>query len=1195
MPTLLPMTTLTRLSFWLAPERLDEFPAYFSRRLVPLLTQQGLADPTPCPRAQPPHIFSQLFALESPSQVKQHQKQLNADPSWKGAMAGWSSRWRLGVYSAPATGKVVEAGSGFHQGGWHCFTVQDGLPSSLIVQILQDQQGRLWLRTHDEGGCCYDGQQFRTFTAEDGLADNEVTFILEDRQGSLWFATQKGLCRYDGQGFEVFTVEDGLADSAVVSMLEDRQGHLWCRTQDGQVCCFDGRQFTRFTAAGCELEGLAVHSMLADTKGNLWFATQREGVICCEGRDFKPPAEGLPHSVISSMVEDRSGNLWFSTGAGLSRYDGRQFKTFTAAEGLPADHATLVLVDRGGKVWLATAQGLGFYDGQQFTALAAESRGVRGGINGVLEDRQGNLWFATQGGGIWRYDGQQFSIFTPRDGLGHNRAWGTCEDRQGNLWFGTWGGGLNRYDGGHLTSFTREEGLAGEEVEDICQDRQGNLWFATRDGGASCFDGRRFKNYTTREGLAADFLWTVCEDRQGRLWFGTNEAGVSCFDGEHFRTYTTEHGLAHDNVWCICQDREGNLWFTTRDGGVSCFDGEHFRSFRAQDGLAHDRVWCVCQDRQRNLWFGTWSGVSRFDGEHFRTYTTEHGLAHDNVWCTLEDREGNLWFGTWGGGVSRFDGEQFTTFTKQDGLADNNVRSIFQSRDGHLWFGTYGGGVSRFDGQVFQSLSRKDGLVHDAVQKVLQDRDGHMWIATEGGVTRYIPVASPPMVKLRGVVADRRYGPEGPTAISVSQKLVGFEFQGSSFTTAPRRMAYVYRLVGYEEDWRTTYQRRVEYNDLPVGTYTFQVRAVDRDLNYSEALSVQLVVEPNPQQDRIQALASELSQPQGLEQFIGNSRTLRNAIEQLRAVAQTEMTVLILGETGTGKGLGARAIHQLSRRQGGPFIQVNCGAIPEGLVESELFGHEKGAFTGAVARRVGRFELADRGTLLLDEVGDLPLEAQQVLLQVLQEGTLQRVGGHQVIEVDVRVIAATNRDLRSAMAQGRFREDLFFRLSAFVLPLPPLRQRQEDIGLLVHHFAERFARHLNRPVPRIEAQVLRYLENYAWPGNVRELEHLVQRAVLLCEDNHIRLADVPLWGAALSPATPARPLTREPQDLCALDDHLARSQSRTQEEERRLIQQALEACNWIVYGPRGAAQLLGIHPERLRRLMRKLGLQRPRL
>lgn len=290
------------------------------------------------------------------------------------------------------------------------------------------------------------------------------------------------------------------------------------------------------------------------------------------------------------------------------------------------------------------------------------------------------------------------------------------------------------------------------------------------------------------------------------------------------------------------------------------------------------------------------------------------------------------------------------------------------------------------------------------------------------------------------------------------------------------------------------------------------------------------------------------------------------------------MTVLVLGETGTGTGLLAQTIHQTSTRCKRPFIRVNCGALPVGLVESELFGHEKGAFTGAVSRQLGRFELADGGTLFLDEIGDLPLESQRVLLHILEENALIRVGGKQPVSVDVRVVAATNRDLRQAIQEGTFREDLFYRLSVFTLELPPLRQRQEDIPALAAHFAKQYAPHLQRPVPTLDDGVVAHLQAYAWPGNVRELEHLINRAVLLCEDGVIRADDLPLLSTARHRYTgPPAPAAGE-----GLDEL----------DEKQQLVEALQATNWIIYGERGAARLLDMKQERLRSRIRYYGLRR---
>src|SRR5712691_1900030 len=233
--------------------------------------------------------------------------------------------------------------------------------------------------------------------------------------------------------------------------------------------------------------------------------------------------------------------------------------------------------------------------------------------------------------------------------------------------------------------------------------------------------------------------------------------------------------------------------------------------------------------------------------------------------------------------------------------------------------------------------------------------------------------------------------------------------------------------------------------------------------------------------------------------IIGNSASLRNVMKRIHLVAPTDATVLITGESGTGKELVARAIHKRSRRSSGAFVSVNCAAIPQALIASELFGHEKGAFTGALQRRLGRFELADRGTIFLDEIGDLPSDTQLALLRVLQEREFERVGGARSLRVDVRVIAATNRDLNAAMAGGAFRSDLFYRLNVFPIEMPPLRERQEDIPVLVEYFIHRCARSAGKNIRGIKKKSLDLLQSYPWPGNIRELQNVIERSVIMCE------------------------------------------------------------------------------------------------
>lgn len=316
-------------------------------------------------------------------------------------------------------------------------------------------------------------------------------------------------------------------------------------------------------------------------------------------------------------------------------------------------------------------------------------------------------------------------------------------------------------------------------------------------------------------------------------------------------------------------------------------------------------------------------------------------------------------------------------------------------------------------------------------------------------------------------------------------------------------------------------------------------------------------------------LVEELKLTHNFGAMVGLSAAFRTALGQAEAVGPTSTTVLVTGETGTGKELMARAIHELSTRRDKPFVRVNCAALPMGLVESELFGHERGAFTGADQRRPGRFELANGGTLFLDEIGEMPLEAQAKLLRVLEDGLVDRVGGTRPVPVDVRIVAATNSDLVNAVNEGRFRQDLYYRLHVFPILLPPLRDRREDIPLLARHFLEAYRSKLKRAVLELNPESLTRLTNYSWPGNVRELQNVIERAVIL----------------ARSPVVTVEPL--------ATVNGVSESTSNLIDVERRHILRVLESVHWRIYGTYGAAAQLGMNPSTLRSRMKKLGLSRP--
>jgi len=327
----------------------------------------------------------------------------------------------------------------------------------------------------------------------------------------------------------------------------------------------------------------------------------------------------------------------------------------------------------------------------------------------------------------------------------------------------------------------------------------------------------------------------------------------------------------------------------------------------------------------------------------------------------------------------------------------------------------------------------------------------------------------------------------------------------------------------------------------------------------------------------------EIHSEMNFGQIVGKSAALRRVLNQVETVAPTESTVMIYGETGTGKELVARALHNLSPRRAGAFVKLNCAAIPTGLLESELFGHEKGAFTGAIAQRIGRFELASRGTAFLDEIGEIPLELQPKLLRVLQEREFERLGSARTLRAEARLIAATNRDLTVMVEEQRFRSDLFYRLSVFPVRIPALRERPEDIPLLVRHFTQQFAGRMNKRIESIPSETMSVLCDHHWPGNIRELQNVIERAVILSSGPVLRVAvsdlrssDCPIPSYASS-AKPAKQGTL---------------QSILEETERKWILNALEQTHWVIAGPKGAAAYLGMKRSTLQARMQKFGIAR---
>jgi formate hydrogenlyase transcriptional activator len=329
-------------------------------------------------------------------------------------------------------------------------------------------------------------------------------------------------------------------------------------------------------------------------------------------------------------------------------------------------------------------------------------------------------------------------------------------------------------------------------------------------------------------------------------------------------------------------------------------------------------------------------------------------------------------------------------------------------------------------------------------------------------------------------------------------------------------------------------------------------------------------------------LQDEIRTEMKFEEIVGNSEALRRVLAELETVAPTDSTVIIYGETGTGKELIARAIHNLSSRKSNAFVKLNCAAIPTGLLESEMFGHEKGAFTGAIAQRVGRFELANRGTVFLDEIGEIPLEVQPKLLRVLQEREFERLGSARTLRTDARLIAATNRDLEEMVGEQKFRTDLYYRLNVFPVRMPPLRERRDDIPLLVRHFVQEFSRRMNRSIETIPSETMSMLVRYDWPGNIRELQNVIERAVIVSAG--------PVLKVQMDDLRTRIPSAEAPNSGSTLEE-TGKMRDVLEDTERIQILAALKQAQWVVAGPKGAAALLGMKRSTLQAHMQRLGIR----
>ena len=1054
-------------------------------------------------------------------------------------------------------------------GTWQTYSMADGLAGMRIEHIAEDSEGYIWIATWDNGVSRFDGDEFQSFTRQDGLVHDRVYFIFEDSENRLWFGTLNGVCWYDGANFHHLE-DEGIAGRAVQFIYEDREGRIW----------FGGRRTLGY------YDGTAFHDLIP-----LYL------------QDYEQPPSPVWSNQCRGIAQDPQGHLWFGFNY-LICFDGTSFHRY---EDFPSySNSYAVGQDRTGKVWFGQHRHeskLWCYTDGNFQSVQVDLGGV---LRSIQCDREGRMWFCTSEGVLYQ-DGDGFSRFTPVDGLPYPAVKAVLHDRNHQFWFATWGG-VGLYDAYSINVFD----LSGKsskmrDISQIMQNSRGDIWIGhvapllgSQTGSVCRFDGEHYAFVGTEDGLDINNCFAIYEDLEGHLWFGGGN-GLFRYNGKKLKKIEIDAGSGERGVCAITQDSQGRFVFGYWENGtpraredlfasplkIVYQQGEAFQTIfveQEEKDPVNRRIGTVIAGRNGEVYFFLYhqnlsddnGGFARWHPEDgLKFYGVEDGLIDDRVTDLLEDSHGNLWVATLSG-LCRFDGSNFQTFTTEDGLPGNRIHCLFEDSRGHLWLGT-DGVVTHFDGQLFQTI--KSPYIGPVCQ-ILEDRDGAFWFGTvQNSLVRYRRGQNPPQIRLLQVIADKVYESLEGGILSTTDQNVIFEYKGMSLSTHPRDMLYVYRLKGYDPDWQpATREMRVHYRDLPQGDYTFQVRAIDRDLNYSEMAQVRLSIAADL---RIEAFMDVINR-RGSQEFIGHSAALREFQINLRKIASTDMTVLIMGETGVGKGLAAQVLHALSTHSDGPFIEVSCGALPGALIDSELFGHEKGAFTSAVSHRLGRVELAEGGTLFLDEVGDIALETQVKLLRLLEEGTFERVGSSETLMAKTRIVAATNRNLEEMVSTGDFRDDLYYRLNAFPMYLPPLCERKEDIPELVEFFKDRMAGHIGKQIAPLTSEIIEVLQSYNWPGNVRELEHIIQRAVVLCSNSQIGVEDLGLYGSRIGDTT---------HDLERLTLNQDREVVPLNEFERRYILGVLEATNGQIKGPMGAAKLLGLPPSTLYGKMKRLGIK----
>ncbi|GEM_PF-465122 len=1075
-------------------------------------------------------------------------------------------------------------------------TTGEGKLLEHVSAFCPDREGTLWVGLWGGRLAHLRDGVLTTILTPTGDVRHWVHAIEQGRDGSLWVGTHNGLFRLRDGTVTRYTTANGLSDNFIECLLEDRAGSLWVGTRAGGLNRWAEGAWTT-TATNNGLSGEEVRCLMEDREGDLWIGTSGGGLIQQKRQKLTvlSTEQGLPDEEVVPITEDGEGNIWIgATCGGLVRLAAGKLTTYTPGRGLPPECIWSLAADRDGSLWIGSWGGgvTRFKDGYFTTYTRSNSNLSDDVVLALYQDRAGRLWVGTQHGLNQFHDGT-FTVYRKADGLVHDDVRFITEDAQGALWIGTLGG-LSRFQDGTFTNYTTEQGLSNSYVRAIYQGADGALWIGTYGGGLNRFKEGRFTAITRRDGLFDNVVSRILEDDRGNLWMSGNRGifrvslrQLNDFADDRIGSVTSiSYGLADGMEVSECnggsqpagwRTRDGRLWFPTISGIVIIDPSD----LNEQPPLVHiERVLIddALMDRRRRIKAPPGPG----DVEIHYTGLCFQAPEKMRFKYKLEGFDGH-----WVDAGSR----RVAYYTKVP-PGDYRFRVLAMNNDG-VWSEREAAIEISLAPHVYQT-----GWFYALVV-------GMLLAAGWGGYKLQVKRLEQRTRELEAMVAARtaevvQHRNQLASAnrqlerVNTNMLSILNQFhQGAVITDAEGRVTFVSqaaeRLLERRQDevlgqhWTTLFplsapdrnQLKVLLDQPPNPPSKIPI-AFHARTGRRYWIEIEVVVDPRRADHRIFFL-HDVSEVYDLRQLlgdktkfhdlIGGSRAMKLVYEQIQDLARVDTIILITGETGTGKELVARAVHYASRRRDKPFIAVNCAGLTESLVASQLFGHRRGAFTGAVADQQGVFEAAEGGTLLLDEIGDLSLPLQATLLRVLQEKEIIRLGESKPRQIDVRVVAATHHNLHQDVAAGRFRPDLLYRISAAEIHLPPLRERPSDIPLLVAWFLGQLRAESGKRMPDVSQEVIHVLMTYPWPGNVRELKSAIEWAAVRCKGTIIQIGDLPAK------------LGGTPPPNSSVDDG--------RRDESRRILEALEQSG----GQRAAAaRRLGISRSTLYRRLKRLGL-----